>query len=91
MIRNYDHLQYFAGENCIGDFSLNVANPLTADYFKNHFGLERLTVSYDLNIYQLQDLLKSAPPQWFEVTIHQRMPMFHMEHCVFLCLPFGRG
>ena len=83
LIRNYDHLQYFAGENCIGDFSLNVANPLTADYFKNHFGLERLTVSYDLNIYQLQDLLKSAPPQWFEVTIHQRMPMFHMEHCVF--------
>ena len=83
LIRNYDHLQYFAGENCIGDFSLNVANPLTADYFKNHFGLERLTASYDLNIYQLQDLLKSAPPQWFEVTIHQRMPMFHMEHCVF--------
>ena len=83
LIRNYDHLQYFAEENCIGDFSLNVANALTADYFKNHFGLERLTASYDLNIYQLQDLLKSAPPQWFEVTIHQRMPMFHMEHCVF--------
>ena len=83
LIRNYDHLRYFAGENCIGDFSLNVANPLTADYFKNHFGLERLTASYDLNIYQLQDLLKSAPPEWFEVTIHQRIPMFHMEHCVF--------
>jgi putative protease len=28
-------------------------------------------------------LLKSAPPEWFEITIHQHMPMFHMEHCVF--------
>ncbi|MEO0968790.1 MAG: U32 family peptidase [Cyanobacteria bacterium J06639_18] len=83
LIRNYDHLRYFAEENCIGDFSLNVANALTADYFKNRFGLERLTASYDLNINQLEDLLKSAPPQWFEVTIHQHMPMFHMEHCVF--------
>jgi putative protease len=27
--------------------------------------------------------LWAAPPEWFEVTIHQHMPMFHMEHCVF--------
>jgi U32 family peptidase len=31
----------------------------------------------------LEDLLTTCPPQWFEVTIHQHMPMFHMEHCVF--------
>ncbi|MEH1970828.1 U32 family peptidase [Nostoc sp.] len=83
LVRNYDQLQFFAQDRCIGDFSLNVANPLTADYFQQHFGLERLTASYDLNITQLQDLLTSCPPQWFEVTIHQHMPMFHMEHCVF--------
>lgn len=83
LVRNYDHLQFFATERCIGDFSLNVANPLTADYFKQRFNLERLTASYDLNISQLEDLLVSCPPEWFEVTIHQRMPMFHMEHCVF--------
>lgn len=83
LVRNYDHLQFFAAERCIGDFSLNVANPLTAGYFKNHFPLERLTASYDLNIQQLEDLLTTTPPHWFEVTIHQRMPMFHMEHCVF--------
>ncbi|MGQ9869353.1 DUF3656 domain-containing U32 family peptidase [Leptodesmis sp.] len=82
LVRNYDHLQFFAGERCIGDFSLNVANPLTANYFKQ-LGLERLTASYDLNIQQLEDLLKQCPEQWFEVTIHQHMPMFHMEHCVF--------
>ncbi|MBN3938878.1 U32 family peptidase [Nostoc sp. NMS9] len=83
LIRNYDQLQFFAQDRCIGDFSLNVANPLTADYFQQRFGLERLTASYDLNITQLQDLLTSCPPQWFEVTIHQHIPMFHMEHCVF--------
>lgn len=83
LVRNYDHLQFFAGDRCIGDFSLNVANPLTADYFKNRFGLERLTASYDLNVSQLEDLINSCPPYWFEVTIHQHMPMFHMEHCVF--------
>ncbi|WP_430686532.1 DUF3656 domain-containing U32 family peptidase [Leptolyngbya sp. AN02str] len=83
LIRNYDQLHYFAGDRCVGDFSLNVANPLTADYFLNTFGLERLTTSYDLNIQQLESLLRTAPPHWFEVTIHQHMPMFHMEHCVF--------
>ncbi|MCC5640235.1 U32 family peptidase [Nostoc sp. CHAB 5844] len=83
LVRNYDQLQFFGADRCVGDFSLNVANPLTADYYKQHCGLERLTASYDLNITQLEDLLSSCPPQWFEVTIHQHMPMFHMEHCVF--------
>ncbi|XWK87525.1 MAG: DUF3656 domain-containing protein [Phormidium sp.] len=83
LVRNYDQLQFFAGERCIGDFSLNVANGLTANYLKNPLGLERLTASYDLNISQLEDLLASCPTDWFEVTIHQYMPMFHMEHCVF--------
>jgi U32 family peptidase len=83
LVRNYDHLKFFADCRRTGDFSLNVANKLTADYFKNRFGLERVTASYDLNFSQLEALLKSAPPEWFEITIHQHMPMFHMEHCVF--------
>ncbi|WP_427159172.1 DUF3656 domain-containing U32 family peptidase [Aliinostoc sp. HNIBRCY26] len=83
LVRNYDQLEFFAEERCIGDFSLNVANPLTADYFKQRYGLERLTASYDLNVTQLEDLLTTSPTEWFEVTIHQHMPMFHMEHCVF--------
>lgn len=82
LVRNYDQLHYFKHERCVADFSLNVANPLTADYFFQ-LGLERLTASYDLNINQLEGLLKSCPSSWFEVTIHQHMPMFHMEHCVF--------
>jgi putative protease len=83
LVRNYDHLKFFANERKRGDYSLNIANHLSADYFKNKFGLESVTPSYDLNFSQLEALLQSALPEWFEVTIHQHMPMFHMEHCVF--------
>lgn len=65
-----------------GDFSLNAANPLTAAFFMEK-GLECVTVSYDLNLGQALDLLRAAPPAWFELTLHQHMPMFHMEHCAF--------
>ena len=83
LIRNYDHLKFFADCRKRGDYSLNIANRLAADYFKNKFNLEFITPSYDLNFTQLETLLRAAPPEWFEVTIHQHMPMFHMEHCVF--------
>ena len=90
LVRNYDHLRFFDNERRIGDYSLNIANRRTADYFKNKFGLERITASYDLNFTQLEALLQAAPPQWFEVTLHQHMPMFHMEHCVF-CAFLSQG
>jgi len=90
LVRNYDHLQFFATDRKMGDFSLNVANALTAEYFMSRFGLERLTASYDLNAEQLAALLRGAPPAWFEVTLHQHMPMFHMEHCVF-CAFLSKG
>ncbi|HSY74066.1 MAG TPA: DUF3656 domain-containing protein, partial [Dongiaceae bacterium] len=83
LVRNYDHLKFFADCRKRGDYSLNIANHFAADYFKNKFGLEQITPSYDLNFTQLEALLQNAPPEWFEVTIHQHMPMFHMEHCVF--------
>ena len=84
LIRNPDHLVFFQNDRCIADFSYNIANPLTAAYFKHTFPqLERLTASYDLNGTQLEALATIVPPQWLEVTIHQYMPLFHMEHCVF--------
>ncbi len=84
LIRNLGAIDYFKATALrrIGDFSLNVANPLTAQHFIAK-GLERLTISYDLNIEQVLALLAAAPPEWFDLTLHQHMPMFHMEHCVF--------
>ena len=91
LIRNLGALDYFGSRRPpgdgpvlrrIGDFSLNVANPLSAELLMAE-KLERLTVSYDLNAGQVLDLLRAAPPGWFEITLHQHIPMFHMEHCVF--------
>jgi len=42
-----------------------------------------VTASYDLNREQLLDLVGCLPARWLEVVIHQHMPLFHMEHCVF--------
>ncbi|MDQ8192327.1 U32 family peptidase [Roseibacillus persicicus] len=85
LIRNLAALDYYRDNSFerIGDFSLNVANPISAQTLKEAGKLDRLTISYDLNIGQVLDLLEKTPPEWMELTLHQHMPLFHMEHCVF--------
>jgi U32 family peptidase len=86
LLRNLGALHYYKDRSDLkktGDFSLNVANPITAKLLMENAALDHLTVSYDLNIGQVLELLQAAPPEWFELTLHQHMPMFHMEHCVF--------
>ncbi|MDF1823028.1 MAG: U32 family peptidase [Verrucomicrobiales bacterium] len=85
LVRNLGGVNHFrdhADLMMVGDFSLNVSNPISASRLMDQ-GMKNLTISYDLNIEQVLDLLGGAPPEWFELTFHQHMPMFHMEHCVF--------
>jgi putative protease len=84
LVRNWSGLVYFRerGLPVVGDFSLNVANHLTAGFFMDA-GCERVTASYDLNREQLMALVEAVPPHWLEIVVHQHMPLFHMEHCVF--------
>ena len=84
LVRNLSGLRFFNERSvpCVADFSLNAANELTADWLIDR-GAVRLTASYDLNRDQLLDLVSATPAAWWEVVIHQHMPMFHMEHCVF--------
>ncbi len=92
LVRNLGGIGHFGKRDDlakVGDFSLNVANPISAKMLMG-CGFENLTISYDLNIAQVLDLLASAPPDWFELTLHQHMPMFHMEHCVF-CSFLSKG
>ena len=71
-----------------GDFSLNVTNSITAaELFAR--GLDTLTPSYDLDRAQLAALLDAAPAALFTVTLHQRIPTFHTEHCVYAHLLSG--
>ncbi|HEY2761643.1 MAG TPA: DUF3656 domain-containing protein, partial [Pirellulales bacterium] len=88
LIRNLASLEFFSehkGPKLIGDFSLNVANELTADLLLAQ-GLARLTPSYDLNWDQLAAMLERINRAVVEVVVHQHMPMFHMEHCVFAAM-----
>ncbi|MBJ9993158.1 MULTISPECIES: U32 family peptidase [Paenibacillus] len=66
----------------IGDFSLNIANHKAVDLFLEA-GCDLVTPSYDLNIQQMVDLLERSKTSQMEIVIHQHLPMFHTEHCVY--------
>ncbi len=84
LARCWDHLEWFQGRTRLrGDFSLNIANSMSADWFLRRFALERATLSADLTAEQAVDLARASDPSRLEVVLHQHMAMFHMEHCVF--------
>ena len=87
LARNLSGMIFFREQQIpvVADFSLNVANELTAQLIKD-LQPRRITPSYDLNREQLLDLVAAVPPQWLELVVHQHMPMFHMEHCVFCAM-----
>ncbi|WP_213531875.1 U32 family peptidase, partial [Paenibacillus cisolokensis] len=94
LVRNTGALYYYAKARAeragsgqpfpqlIGDFSLNAANHKTVRLLAEA-GLERITPSYDLNIQQMIDLLERADTSLLEIVIHQHLPMYHTEHCVY--------
>lgn len=84
LARNLAAIEFFreATPRVIADFSLNVANHRSAEWVRG-LGVDRVTASYDLNRDQLRDLVESIASDWLEVVLHQHIPMFHMEHCVF--------
>ena len=89
LVRSTAHLSFYRKEApyliLIGDFSLNSANELTTDLYLSK-GLTRWVPSYDLNWEQFQALMSRVDPGRAEVVVHQHMPMFHNEHCVFAAL-----
>ncbi|WP_058300411.1 U32 family peptidase [Gorillibacterium timonense] len=92
LVRNTGALYYFMRERqlhpdaahpeLIGDFSLNVANHRSAALFLEA-GLSRITPSYDLNIQQMIDFLEQTDTSRVELVLHQHLPMYHTEHCIY--------
>jgi U32 family peptidase len=73
----------------IGDFSLNVANQISADtYFK--LGIDKITPTHDLNADQISQLAQGIGGERFEVIAYHHLPVFHTEHCVF-CRFLSKG
>lgn len=91
LVRNLGAAQWFRdkGFPLIADFSLNTANPESLLFWKE-WGMELCTVSYDLNAQELADFLRWGCGPQLELTLHQHMPLFHTEHCVF-CTFLSRG
>jgi putative protease len=91
VVRNFAGLEFFRdrGVPVVGDFSLNIANDFSAAFYLSQ-GLTAWTPSYDLNREQLLDLMRTVDVSKVEVVVHQHMPMFHMEHCVF-CAAISPG
>lgn len=65
-----------------GDFSLNATNAITGRTLLN-LGLSTLTPAYDLDLVQLLDLVRGVPAGRLEVTLHQHLPLYHTEHCLY--------
>lgn len=68
-----------------GDFSLNASNIISCDLFLSGNCLTRLAPTHDCNASQLQGLAVGlgARASKLEVILHQHVPIFHTEHCVF--------
>jgi putative protease len=87
LARHLGALQHYrgrAGETFTlhGDFSLNATNVVTGRTLLG-FGLATLTPSYDLNVSQIEDMASGLPPERLEVTVHQHLPLYHTEYCLY--------
>lgn len=91
LVRNLGAAEFFRGKGLpmVADFSLNAANPESVKLWQK-VGMKAVTASYDLNAFQLADLLRSGCGPALELTLHQHIPMFHTEHCVF-CTFLSQG
>ena len=84
LVRGWGSLAYFRATPIPvhGDFSLNVANSLTAGWVLER-GVTTVTAAHDLDRDQLFALLERAPRGRVAVTVHHHVPTFHTEHCVY--------
>ena len=84
LVRNLGALEWWRqrGLPLAADFSLNAANPESV-YLLHSLGVCSITPSYDLNAIQLDELMHTGCGPLLELTLHQHMPLFHTEHCVF--------
>ncbi len=69
-------------QDLVGDFSLNIANPLAGDLFLSG-GMKRVVPAHDLHFAEWSKLAEAIGAFRLEAVVHFPMPMFHMEHCVY--------
>lgn len=71
-----------SGVQLVGDFSLNLSNSISADWFLAR-GLSRFIPATDLNATQITDMLEESDAGRAEMILHQHVPSFYMEYCLY--------
>ena len=66
----------------VADASLHAANAWTVGVLRD-LGAARITAAAELEPQRLAAWVRSAPAAWLEVIVHQHLPMFHTEHCLY--------
>lgn len=84
LVRNPGALLYLqsSGIPLEGDYSLNVSNVLSAEWFIEQ-GLESLHPSLDLNAEGTLELIRNFGGANFEISVFEHLPAFYMEHCLY--------
>lgn len=86
LARHLGALHHYRGRGAAfalhGDFSLNATNVITGRTLLA-LGLTTLTPSYDLNVAQVEDMAAGLPASRLEVTVHQHLPLYHTEYCLY--------
>lgn len=77
MITHFGQIKHFEGKNLYGDFRLNVYNSYTADFYSD---LSQITLSPELNIYEMKELLKYTDVN-AEVIAYGRLPLMITQNC----------
>ncbi|WP_068782845.1 peptidase U32 family protein [Paenibacillus phocaensis] len=80
LVTNLGAIRRFAGAGypMVGDFNLNVYNPLSADFYRG-LGVGRLTASMELPLKDLAGMLAHAPGP-LEAIVHGSPTIMYMEH-----------
>ncbi len=84
LVRNPGALLYLQdlGIPLEGDYSLNVSNSLSAEWFIGQ-GLQTLHPSLDLNATGTKELVRNFGGSRLEISVFEHLPAFYMEHCLY--------
>ena len=84
LVRNLGGVTFCAERQIpfVADMTLNAVNQWTTAWL-HELGARRVTAAYDSDRRRLVELAEAAPWAEIEVVVHQYIPLFHTEHCIF--------
>jgi len=84
LVRNLGGMAFCAQQRIpfVADMPLGAVNEWTVAWL-HELGACRVTAAYDADRRRLNELAEAAPWAELEVVVHQHLPLFHTEHCIF--------